>query len=203
MSTQVPEISSAGRPGSSRARPMSFGLPSLRLTEPTRDGRCQLLRRRERGPLSRQRHNVQRPRQVRQVAAQGFADSTPQAVAAYGRPKAPGDRYCHSRRCRLARRDKEHKRPGYDLGAACTDTRDISSPAQAVAAVHWLKTASCGDARQTVRRLRPFRRRRRRIARPLRVAMRARKPCRRLRRRTLGWYVRFIAGRGFLGRRRL
>jgi hypothetical protein len=31
------------------------------------------------------------------------------------------------------------------------------------------------------------------IARPARVDMRARKPCFRFRRRTFGWYVRFMA----------
>ena len=41
-------------------------------------------------------------------------------------------------------------------------------------------------------RFRPFARRRFRMAWPARVDMRARKPCLRLRRRTLGWWVRFI-----------
>eukprot|EP01036_Dinobryon_divergens_P021209 gene21209-29130_t len=48
--------------------------------------------------------------------------------------------------------------------------------------------------------LRPMARRRLRILRPFLVAMRARKPWRRVRTRTLGWKVRFIvshhAGRG-------
>ena len=44
---------------------------------------------------------------------------------------------------------------------------------------------------QTVRRLRPFRRRRERIARPCLVRIRARKPCFFLRRRLFGWYVLF------------
>jgi len=45
----------------------------------------------------------------------------------------------------------------------------------------------------TARRLRPFARRRFRIWRPFFVAMRARKPCVRLRLILLGWYVRFVA----------
>ena len=46
-------------------------------------------------------------------------------------------------------------------------------------------------------RLRPLARRRLRIIRPAWVDIRARNPCRRLRRRTLGWKVRFISfGRG-------
>jgi hypothetical protein len=43
--------------------------------------------------------------------------------------------------------------------------------------------------------LRPFARRRLMIARPARVAMRARNPCRRFRRRTFGWKVRFTETR--------
>lgn len=44
---------------------------------------------------------------------------------------------------------------------------------------------------QTVRRLRPFRRRRLMIARPPGVLMRLRKPCLFRRLRLLGWKVRF------------
>ena len=44
---------------------------------------------------------------------------------------------------------------------------------------------------QAERRFRPFARRRLRIARPARVDIRARNPCRRFLRRTFGWKVRF------------
>ena len=46
-----------------------------------------------------------------------------------------------------------------------------------------------------IRRLRPLARRRASTRRPPTVAMRARKPCVRLRRRTFGWYVRFMTGK--------
>ena len=49
----------------------------------------------------------------------------------------------------------------------------------------------CEAPHYAERRLRPLARRRFRIICPARVDMRARKPCLRLRRRTLGWYVRF------------
>ena len=49
-----------------------------------------------------------------------------------------------------------------------------------------------GGRRQTVRRLRPLRRRAERTARPVFVLIRARKPCVFLRRRLLGWNVRFM-----------
>ena len=45
---------------------------------------------------------------------------------------------------------------------------------------------------ETVSRFRPFARRRFRTSRPFFVAMRTRNPCVRLRRRRLGWNVRFI-----------
>lgn len=49
-----------------------------------------------------------------------------------------------------------------------------------------------GSDAQTASRLRPFARRRDSTSRPPLVAMRARKPCVRLRCRLLGWYVRFM-----------
>ena len=45
---------------------------------------------------------------------------------------------------------------------------------------------------QAESRLRPLSRRRLMTARPARVRIRLRKPCLRLRRRTFGWYVRFM-----------
>jgi hypothetical protein len=60
---------------------------------------------------------------------------------------------------------------------------------------------------QAVKRLRPLARRRAISARPALVRIRERKPCLRLRRRLLGWKVRFIdlgpeAGGGEEGARR-
>ena len=78
----------------------------------------------------------------------------------------------------------------------------------------WRRTAPCGRRRRSrgsgrdgagvgslcrahaERRLRPLARRRLRIARPARVDIRARNPCRRFRRRTFGWYVRFTRDEG-------
>jgi hypothetical protein len=61
-----------------------------------------------------------------------------------------------------------------------TAARELASPQL---------NASAGGGRepQTVRRLRPFARRRAKTRRPERVAMRARKPCVRWRRILLGW----------------
>jgi hypothetical protein len=48
------------------------------------------------------------------------------------------------------------------------------------------------DYDETVRRLRPFARRRFSTSRPFLVLIRTRKPCVRFRRRRLGWNVRFM-----------
>ena len=59
-------------------------------------------------------------------------------------------------------------------------------------------THRCGQP-ETLRRLRPLRRRAARIDRPARVRIRRRKPCVFARRRVFGWYVRFpLAILGFL-----
>ena len=200
--TRTPATTSAGRRESTRAPWASFGQPSLGLAQPAPYCGGQFVGRRLHSPRPWQRHDVQCAGQFRKLTAQRLTHSPAQPVAPHGRSESLRD-WHHDPRCLRCTRQCEHDdRRRYRLGPARTYARDIASPAESVPAVHGLKTATSGDAGQTVRRLRPFRRRRRRIARPLRVAMRARKPCRRLRRRTLGWYVRFIAGRGFLGRRR-
>lgn len=79
--------------------------------------------------------------------------------------------------------------------AVCAAQRLVGSrsrgglSAARVASLH--KDSPAVKASQTVRRLRPLRRRRERIARPWRVLMRKRKPCFFFRRRLLGWYVLF------------
>ena len=74
---------------------------------------------------------------------------------------------------------------GRDRPSLPVDRIEVLRPRQAVPALHSRAGA------QAERRLRPLARRRFRIICPARVDMRARKPCFRLRRRTLGWYVRF------------
>jgi hypothetical protein len=60
------------------------------------------------------------------------------------------------------------------------DRVEVTGAREAVAALHRRR-------RQAESRFRPLARRRLRISRPARVDMRARKPCLRFRRRTLGW----------------
>jgi hypothetical protein len=58
----------------------------------------------------------------------------------------------------------------------------------------WRQEPPCFDGNETVRRLRPFLRRRERTARPHRVAIRARNPCLVIRRLFRGRYDGFIRG---------
>jgi hypothetical protein len=58
----------------------------------------------------------------------------------------------------------------------------------------WRQEPPCFDGKETVRRLRPFLRRRERTARPHRVAIRARNPCLVMRRLFRGRYDGFIEG---------
>src|SRR5437588_286242 len=79
----------------------------------------------------------------------------------------------------------EDEEAGLDRAAVPVDRVEVARAREAMPALHVDPRA--GWARQAERRLRPFARRRLRIARPARVAIRARKPCRRFRRRTFGW----------------
>lgn len=72
---------------------------------------------------------------------------------------------------------------------------DIGGPPEPLGAIETLSRRQyppCLEGMTTVSRRRPFLRRRDRIARPQRVAMRARKPCLFTRRRLRGRYVGFI-----------
>jgi hypothetical protein len=76
------------------------------------------------------------------------------------------------------RENIEDEEPRRHRAAMPVDGIEVARAGEAVPAFH--------HARQAERRLRPFARRRFRIARPARVDMRARNPCRRFRRRTFG-----------------
>ena len=84
----------------------------------------------------------------------------------------------------LVREPVQHEKAGRDRATVAVDGIEVPRAREAIPALHWSYAES---------RLRPLARRRLRIARPARVDIRVRKPCRRLRRRTLGWKVRFIS----------
>src|SRR5262249_10806530 len=71
------------------------------------------------------------------------------------------------------------------------DGVEVAGAGEAVPTLHGGRERLPG--RQADNRFRPRARRRFRIMRPARGDMRARKPCLRFRRRTLGWDVRFIS----------
>src|SRR5829696_8090376 len=86
--------------------------------------------------------------------------------------------------------------PEPDRGVAVVaraDEEDEAGHGRAAAAIGGQEVGSAGEGAQAERVLRPRARRAARTLRPPTVAVRARKPCRRLRTRLLGWKVRFIA----------
>jgi hypothetical protein len=85
---------------------------------------------------------------------------------------------------RLAREPVQDEKPRRSRSAAAIDSVEVPGTRQAVPAVHVRRIDPRAQAES---RLRPLALRRFRIACPARVDMRARKPCLRLRRRTLGW----------------
>src|SRR6185503_11302326 len=88
----------------------------------------------------------------------------------------------------LAREPVEDQEARRDGAPMAIDRVEVARAREAVAALHARVQRS-----QAERRLRPLARRRLRIARPARVDIRARKPCRRFRLRTFGWLVRFTS----------
>jgi len=82
----------------------------------------------------------------------------------------------------LAREPVEDQEARRDGAPMAIDRVEVARAREAVAALHARVQRS-----QAERRLRPLARRRLRIARPARVDIRARKPCRRFRLRTFGW----------------
>jgi hypothetical protein len=108
-------------------------------------------------------------------SADDFPDASTDPIPTDGRSRLPGHRDPDPRQ-RLAVRDDEELEEGAGPAPPFTvGALEIGSPPEATISVD-----------QTARRLRPFRRRAARTARPLLVAMRTRKPCLRFRRRLFG-----------------
>lgn len=123
---------------------------------------------------------------------EGFAQKTAGAIA-------------HNSSAHFTRGDDAEARPGFGgqapvigdeaaIDQALAFLPDASKVAALLDALSLGETAARWRVRiQTgVRRLRPTRRRLRKMARPLLVELRLRKPCCRLRRIFEGWYCRFI-----------
>ncbi len=82
------------------------------------------------------------------------------------------------------------------MSEAAANVGRAREPVGSREARRWRQEPPCFDGNETVRRLRPFFRRRDSTARPQRVAIRARNPCLLMRRLFRGRYDGFI--RGFL-----
>src|SRR3954453_3635130 len=122
-------------------------------------------------------------RQLRQARAKRLAQAALDLVAHDRRPDGLRHREPEPRLATLLARepvkDEEARR---DRAAVPVDRVEVARARESVAALHARVQRGQAD-----RRLRPLARRRLRIARPARVDIRARKPWRRFRLRTLGW----------------
>ena len=132
---------------------------------------------------ARDQHEIVAGRQPVRELLERRAQAALQAVPVNRSAQLARDREAEPRRAFgivLARKGVEDEEPGRDRPALAIDGVEIAGARKAMLA-----------SAHADRRFRPFARRRLRIARPARVDIRARNPCRRFRRRTFGWYVRF------------
>ncbi len=131
--------------------------------------------------------------------APGFSQKSLDPVSNDGRADRAGNRQAearHSAHVLVAGEPVQDEVTRRRRLAATIDGVEVPRTRESAAALHL-------RASQAERRLRPLARRRLRIARPPREAIRALNPCRRFRRRTFGWYVRFKVSslsRGWRGR---
>jgi hypothetical protein len=132
------------------------------------------------------------------VTAKNLSNQSFSAISDNGAPQLSGDRYAQASYRALVRKQKHRGITPVNPAAALVHALELrASPNPLIAA----------EARQnyselTVRRLRPFARRRLSTRRPFFVAMRTRKPCVRARWRVFGWNVRlpFMIGSARLRR---
>ena len=119
--------------------------------------------------------------------------STLRPVAFDGRTKFPGRRHAKPRRRGPVGHDEHRHEPAVDLGAGTVNPLELRAAANPLRRRQTLifhagtREASVYRSSATVRRLRPFARRRLSTIRPFFVAIRILKPCVFLRRRVLGW----------------
>ena len=135
---------------------------------------------------SRDQDEVATPGDLVEAGAPRLAELALDPVADDGAADAARDGEADPGRSLVVARERvEDEEAGRDRAAVPVDRVEVARARKTMPALHVDPRAV--RARQAERRLRPFARRRLRIARPARVAIRARKPCRRFRRRTFGW----------------
>jgi hypothetical protein len=149
-------------------------------------------------------HDDEIPARQVWLLPEGFAGQPLQAIAIDGAlGGSAGDRKPQSRHADSARTRKHREeavaRP-HGLGEYSTElSRCIEASRERERSIRRQRRAKPID--QGVNRARPLARLAFRTLRPPRVAIRARKPCVRLRRKLLGWNVLFIAARTFVAKR--
>jgi hypothetical protein len=125
--------------------------------------------------------------------AHGLAQAAAGAVANDGGPGFPGGGEAGpGGRARLGPAARLDDNQAAALSGAICDKKELAARPQALNDDGlWISVVRPGFA-QALRRLRPLARRRWSTRWPFLVAMRERKPCRRLRLRLLGWKVRLV-----------
>lgn len=156
--------------------------------------------RRQVGVASRPDHHVPR-RQLRlDLAPPDLSETPPQTIARHGGLLEPGN---HDSSPQMARRriypvnvePRAAATPA--IGQHPAEVGTVAQPARATEPLGAGQTRACFEAMVTVRRFRPFFRRRDSTARPQRSAIRFRNPCRAIRRLFRGRYVGIMAQHSF------
>jgi hypothetical protein len=178
-----------------------IGLPSLRDVFPMfLEAGAQLRRRSETRGIARRHSHIDR-RQCMLVQPKGFASQAFDAIACHGCAEgASRNRQPQPRMTFIIGQNRQtEKRVAQSLAALPKGTK-FGRLMQSLARLERQPLGQCRRSlespdlkRQGQSSLRPFARRRASNARPLLVAMRARKPCVRARCKLLGLKVRFIA----------
>ncbi len=132
---------------------------------------------------------------VLHLGAPDFPEPTPQTITGHRRVMELGNYKPHPGEARGIVGPDQLETGGPAAFPGAEYPMDIGGPPEPLGAIETLSRRQyppCLEGMTTVSRRRPFLRRRDRIARPQRVAMRARKPCLFTRRRLRGRYVGFI-----------
>jgi hypothetical protein len=127
--------------------------------------------------------------------APDFLQSAPETIAGHRGRLESGNDQPHARMAQCIVGPDQVDKRGPAAPTLCQAPPDVGcsrQPARPLEALFGRQARPCFDGRETVRRLRPFLRRRDRTSRPQRSAIRARKPCLAMRFLLRGRYVGII-----------
>jgi hypothetical protein len=142
-------------------------------------------------------HDITRPLVHLNVPAPDLSQPPPQTISGHRRRLELWNDESHPRLARLIV-DPDHvqvlEAAAPAMGQAAANVGRAREPMGPRQPRRWRQEPPCFEGRETVRRFRPFFRRRDSTARPQRVAIRARNPCLLMRRLFRGRYDGFILG---------